>query len=74
MLWVKACWHHFEMINFVSKHAAHFTQCTKSQLPSPVEKFISCLRKDFNAFCCINDDFGGDLGHDCAVIDCVFIW
>ena len=68
MLWINTCWHCFEWINFVPKHAANFKQCTKHWLPSPVERVISCFRKVYHACPCIDDDLGGICRHDCAVI------
>jgi hypothetical protein len=64
----------FWMDSFFPKYAPNFKQCIKSQLPLPVESIISCLRKVYHAFHCINDDFGGDYERDCAIIDHVFSW
>ena len=74
MLWVKSCWHHFELIDFVPTHTSNFRRYTKSTSPSPVESIVSCLRKVHHSFCCTKNDFGGDCGHYCAIIDCVFFW
>ncbi len=67
MVWINACWQCFEWINFVSKHTANFRWCIKLWLQLPVESVISCLRRVYHAFCGIDDDFGGNCRHDCAV-------
>ncbi len=69
--WINAHRHCFEWSDFVPKHRANFGRCTKRWVQSPVESITPCLREVYHVLCCIDDNAGGNCGHDCAGL---FLW